>query len=187
MENTIKFTELGKTYWNGEGAYNEEYTRLYDELVPALGCSSTLFGELVRAISRLGYEYNNNGNCNAANIEYTEEIGYEDEETGEWIVEQEEEMEVTVSEFYQNFIDLLVDTIGHCKDEQLKGFRETMSEMKDIIISNGYGCRNHFSDKDNNIYDKATDYVMYFILHHPEADCPLRDVRHEYGNYEENN
>lgn len=184
MENTnnkeIRFTELGKSYWEGTGAYDKEYHDMYDKLVPASGSSQTLFGELVRAVSRLGYDYYNNGNCNAAEVDYTEEQGYEDEETGEWIVEQEEETSVRVAEFYQNFIDLLADTIEVCEDSNLNGFANWLGSMRELIIDNGYGCRNHFKDADNHIYDVVTDYVMYFVLNHPELDCPLSEV--EYGN-----
>lgn len=42
-----------------------EYDKLYNELVPASGEAENLFGEAVRAVGRLGYEYLNNGNCNA--------------------------------------------------------------------------------------------------------------------------
>lgn len=186
MENTIKFTALGKGYWEGEGAYNEEYTKLYDELVPASGCSKTLFGELIRAASRLGYDYYNNGNCNAADITYIEEEGYEDEETGEWIVEQEEDREVSIAPFYAAFIDLLEETICCVNDEQLGGFAACMDDVRNIIIDNGYDYRNRYKDTDNNIYDKMTDYVMYFVLNHPELDKPLSEVE-GYANYEEEN
>ena len=65
MENEIRRTEDGKMYWNGEGAYEAEYQRLYDELVPASGRSNSFQGEVMRAVSRMYYEYYNNGNCNA--------------------------------------------------------------------------------------------------------------------------
>lgn len=70
-------SEIGaKSYWDNEGQLQSEYDKLYEELVPAKGEVETLFGEAVRAVSRLGYEYLNNGNCNARE---TEEI------EGEWI------------------------------------------------------------------------------------------------------
>ena len=158
---------------------------MYDELVPASGSSQTLFGELVRAVSRLGYDYYNNGNCNAAEVNYIEEQGYEDEETGEWIVEQDEETEVSIAPFYQEFIDLLINTVGLAnnggnRDENLCGFRKAMSDVEQIIIDNGYGYRNHYKPEDEAIYNKMTDYVMYFVLNHPEFDRPLSEV--EYGN-----
>ena len=35
-------TESGKTYWNEQGIYQEEYKRLYDQLVPSSGSAKTL-------------------------------------------------------------------------------------------------------------------------------------------------
>ena len=184
MENTnkqIRFTELGKSYWNREGAYDKEYQEMYDRLVPSSGSSETLFGELIRAISRLSYDYYNNGNCNAADVSYTEEEGYEDEETGEWIVEREEEQEVSISEFYKNFIDLIGDTLERSDDPNLKGFNRTLKEVEEIIIDNGYGYRNLYKPEDEAIYSKMCDYVMYFVLNHPEFDRPLAEIGY-YGN-----
>ena len=55
----------GKSYWDGTGQYQTEYKTLCDNLVPDSGSAATLHGELIRAITRLSYEYYNNGNCNA--------------------------------------------------------------------------------------------------------------------------
>lgn len=175
----IRFTELGKSYWNQEGAYDAEYREMYDRLVPSMGCAETLFGELIRAVSRLGYDYYNNWNCNAAYVDYKEEEGYEDEETGEWIVEQEEETEVWVSSFYQNLIDLIYITLEKCDDPNLNGYKEALKDVEEIIIDNGYECRNHYKPEDEQIYNRMTDYVMYFVLNHPEFDRPLSEVGYE--------
>jgi hypothetical protein len=66
---TPKITELGKSYWAHTGAYEEEYNKLYSELVPSSGEAETVHGEMLRAISRLGYDYGNNGNCNVLDVE----------------------------------------------------------------------------------------------------------------------
>ena len=92
---SMKITELGNSYWNETGAYQNAYQQLYDKLVPSSGNAKTLNGELIRAISRLFYEYCNNGNCNAV-----------DETTG-------------ISSFYEKFISLIEETVpGISKDTQ---------------------------------------------------------------------
>jgi hypothetical protein len=62
---TIKLTPTGQSYWNDKGAFQAEYNELYEKHVPRSGSCSTLNGELIRAASRLSYEYYNNGNCNS--------------------------------------------------------------------------------------------------------------------------
>lgn len=65
MTNSIKKTPEGQSYWNDNGAYQEEYDRLYEELVPRQGEAPTIHGELIRGASQLAYDYYNNGNGNA--------------------------------------------------------------------------------------------------------------------------
>ena len=52
-----KDTTVGK-YWSGD---NTHYQDVWDQLVPANGPASTLEGELLRAASRLYYDWYNNG------------------------------------------------------------------------------------------------------------------------------
>ena len=75
-------TESGKTYWSEQGIYQEEYNKLYEKLVPSSGSAKTLNGELIRAISRLSYDYFNNGNCNAC----VQELQSEDKALPDWYV-----------------------------------------------------------------------------------------------------
>ena len=51
---------MENTYWNGKGKYQEAYDSLAENM-PAMGKCDTLAGELVRAASRLGYDFYNNG------------------------------------------------------------------------------------------------------------------------------
>jgi hypothetical protein len=46
----------------------EKIIALFEELVPFKGKADTVAGEMVRAISRIGYRYNNDGDC--IGIEY---------------------------------------------------------------------------------------------------------------------
>ena len=51
---------MNTTYWNQNGKYQAEYTRLV-EAVPMMGNSETLSGEMIRAATRLAYDLYNNG------------------------------------------------------------------------------------------------------------------------------
>jgi hypothetical protein len=48
-----------------EWAKNEEFDRLWDKHVPPSGNAETEFGEAIRALGRLEYDYYNNGYMNA--------------------------------------------------------------------------------------------------------------------------
>lgn len=54
---------MENTYWDKSGKYQAEYDRLI-ELMPPSGNAATVAGELMRAISRLGYDLYNNGMVN---------------------------------------------------------------------------------------------------------------------------
>ncbi len=54
-------------YADGKGKFEQEYSQLWDELVPKTGYAETLQGELVRLIGRLSSEFYRNGNMNWEN------------------------------------------------------------------------------------------------------------------------
>lgn len=93
----IKVTMLGKSYWNKDGAYQKEMDELYEALVPSMGEAETVHGELIRSVSRLFYDFCNNGNCNAIEHECDEDIDYfpcdECDGTGDVEVEIDDEGE----------------------------------------------------------------------------------------------
>tara|TARA_R100000458_G_C8059976_1_gene103370 strand:+ start:47 stop:502 length:456 start_codon:yes stop_codon:yes gene_type:complete len=88
-------TERPLKYWEGRGEHQEAYDQAYTDLVPPSGEADTYFGEAVRSISRLYYEFCNNGNCNALNADWDD---YEEEYTT-----------YEVADFYQKRIDFLDD------------------------------------------------------------------------------
>ena len=51
---------MENTYWSQNGKYQAEYDRLAG-LMPAMGNSNKVAGELIRCVSRLGHELYNNG------------------------------------------------------------------------------------------------------------------------------
>ena len=52
------------TYWDNEGKYQEQYDKAWKQLIPASGEAKNGWPEALRAISRIGYDYYNNGFCN---------------------------------------------------------------------------------------------------------------------------
>jgi hypothetical protein len=51
---------MENTYWNDKGKYQSDYANLW-ELVPSSGKCDTLAGEMIRAATRLCYDFYNNG------------------------------------------------------------------------------------------------------------------------------
>ena len=80
---------MENTYWNHKGKYQAEYDRMSDELMPAMGACDTVAGEMVRAVSRLGYDFYNNGmgNNTSGAVNFLREKGAIDPNTYDTIYE----------------------------------------------------------------------------------------------------
>lgn len=61
MEKVNKMDKAIKSYWIGTGKYQDLYNDFYDYFVPTEGESNDKYGELLRSISRITYDYYNNG------------------------------------------------------------------------------------------------------------------------------
>jgi hypothetical protein len=74
---------MENTYWNGNGLYQQEYDQMVNDLVPASGKCDTLAGEMIRAVSRLGYDFYNNGmgNNTSGALNFLESQGVTDSDT----------------------------------------------------------------------------------------------------------
>ena len=79
---TVQLTE--PTLWDGNHPRQAEWEALWDKHVPDSGKADTPYGEAIRGLGRLMYEYYNNGFCNAL-------------EDG------------AVTDFYQSFIEAIQD------------------------------------------------------------------------------
>jgi hypothetical protein len=54
-----------KNFWNNDHPLAADNTRLYEQLVPQSGSCATVQGELLRAASKIAYDWYNNGwGCN---------------------------------------------------------------------------------------------------------------------------
>ena len=144
MKNVQKLTPIGKTYYGGDGVYQSEYGELYKSLVPGSGSAETLHGELIRSISRLGHEYNNNGNGN--------------------LIEQEAETEyggVVINEYYLKFFELIQKSVPSCKKEII--------ELGMWLLQNS---TTNFSMRESNRYDIVFDKVIFFVLTTEDMELP---------------
>ena len=57
----VSLPDTPHTYWSGNGALQDDYSRLYDELVPSQGKADTIEGEVLRASSKIVYRHFNDG------------------------------------------------------------------------------------------------------------------------------
>ena len=187
--NTTEFksTELGKSYWNGTGAFQKEYDELYKQHVPSSGAASTLNGELIRAISRLFYEYCNNGNCNACEQKWGEEeytcgccngsgvMMGEDDDGNEIEVdcdtcygfgtESEEVIESTsVAPFYVQFLELIEKSVPSAKED--------VKKVENFIEADLYNSSTQFSDENMKIYNALCDKVIFHVLTNEDKELP---------------
>ena len=170
-----KETPLGKSYWGQNGVYQTYYDSLYDQLVPAKGYAPTIHGEMIRSVSRLFYDFCNNGNCNAVDTK-TEECyqcggcGYEEhydviDEDGEeecrtedchWCDGSgEDEGESFVTEYYQEMLDFLNEFLNDNK---------CVGSLEDFMIKGAGYSRYKFDDAEMDVYNKVVDAVMYQVL-----------------------
>ena len=183
-------SEVGaKSYWDNEGQFQKEYNELYNELVPASGKAENLFGEAIRAVSRLGHEYLNNGNCNAREITEIEgdwvECSYccgsgtcEDEDGeeyecpecgGEGGYYEKSEYEYNISEFYGRFIKLLREFFQQYAVAEIGD--KYLNRIESIILTYDE-TRDYFSDENRQAYDAIVDITVAVILKEGVKNSP---------------
>lgn len=182
MEKPVRLsTEDGKSYWNSNGAYQKEFDELYDKLVPAQGEADTVHGEMLRAASRLFYDFCNNGNCNVIDVKTETETEYttchncngsgevytdDDEEESETCpecrgsgeIEEEVEVdgEIEIDGYYQKMIDVIEENLIN---------KKPLQKLIDFLMdkSRGYS-RYKFNNEEMRIYNDLTDEIVYQVL-----------------------
>lgn len=170
----IPTTEIGKSYWNENGLYQDTYDKLYEVLVPVTGAAENLFGEVVRAINRLSYEYYNNGNMNACDMNDIEDEWVEcsccdgrgvcGEDEDECICPEcggncgyyEEKCETKLEPFYGNFITLIREFFNDNMPEA-KGI---MDDVESIILRERYYTS---ANEEERPYVLMIDAAVYII------------------------
>lgn len=165
-------TKLGNSYWDGNGAYQSQMDSFIDKFIPESGRAATLTGEIVRAANRLYYEYLNNGNINAIDVQtQSEECPYcggsgidsYGEEClnceGEGVIENYSNPEI--NRYYENFITLIETTLRNDSNEIL-----TICDKVREIILTAYDeeLSNYFSPENRNVYDRLMDMVAEWTI-----------------------
>jgi hypothetical protein len=56
--------DTSQAYWDKNGKYQEQYNAAWKALIPMSGEAEDGWPEALRSISRIGYDYYNNGFCN---------------------------------------------------------------------------------------------------------------------------
>lgn len=175
----LRITKEGSSYLNNTGAYQKELDFLYAKMVPHGGAAITLNGELIRAISRLFYEYANNGNCNARNVvtKETEErcwscngrgyVNNDGDDTcgdceGSGTLYDEEELEPELDEFFERFLTLIEKTVPNISNE--------IEGITTLILTKGYKC--NFGNDEMKHYNILSDKVMHYVLNNADKQLP---------------
>ena len=126
-------------YWDNEGKYQEQYNRAWKQLIPASGEAEDGLPEALRAISRIGYDYYNNGFCNLWQ-------GWEDiDDYGD------EVMVYNMDSCYEDMVDYLRYRIPLPMHKELEAF---------LLDAQGYG---NWSDQ-AGIIDRIIDHIMEGII-----------------------
>ena len=175
MKTTEKLNStLKQHYWEDSGVYQKIYDNLYNELVPASDMAETIHGELIRCISRLYYDFCNNGNCNVLdnemeNCEYCDGYGYEEDADGE---EQDcsycdgecrVDGDLYVIDYYDDMLSFLEINMTE---------RDLAKDLRSWLL-NEYQTRYSFSDEQMNVYDKVVDSIVYQCLTTANKPNPL--------------
>lgn len=158
------------SYWNDNGKFSKELSELTEKMMPDSGNAETLNGELVRAVNRLWYEYCNNGNCNARDTEFYYETHTEsvwDEDLEDYIEEEyEEEVEgdTTITELYDNFLELIERTVPETEFN--------VSAIRNFICDSSRYGRIQFNQEYLDMYNELTDKVVMYVLNNEDKEIP---------------
>ena len=131
--------DTSKTYWDNEGKYQEQYNAAWKALIPVSGEAKDGWPEALRSISRIGYDYYNNGFCNLWQ-------GWEDiDDYGD------EVMVYKMDSYYEDMVDYLRYRIPLPMHKELESF---------LLDAQGYG---NWSDQ-AGIIDRIIDHIMEGII-----------------------
>jgi hypothetical protein len=98
------------TYWDNNGKYQTEYELAWKQHIPMSGEAEDGLPEALRCISRIGYDYFNNGFCN---LWQTQEDGY-----------------AVMDSYYEDMVEYLRHHIPYDMHKELNGF---------LVDAKGYG------------------------------------------------
>lgn len=127
--------DTSQAYWDNNGKYQEQYEKAWEQLIPAQGEAKDGWPELLRAISRIGYDYYNNGFCNL----------WQSWDDGDG------EYDTKIDPFYRDLVEYLEDNLP----------RDLSRELNDFIHdAKGYG---NWSNQ-AGIIDRIIDHIIEGII-----------------------
>ena len=132
------------SYWDHTGKFQEDYDRLYSQLVPLSGKCETLEGELLRSVSKIYHDYYNNGFGNnwSGPLEYLKEFGPITAKNYEVLKPYSRGRIYRDSEFFESDVaqalEETVDSVIQSILERSNQFRENQTDMFDFQLSTVY-------------------------------------------------
>ena len=128
------------SYWDNDGKYQEQYNAAWKQLIPFQGEAEDGWPEALRAISRIGYDYYNNGFCNLWDAwddldDYGDEVTY-----------------YKMDSYYEELVDYLR---GHIPPDLYR-------ELTDWLPTQQGGCT--WGGLGDGIIDVIIDYIMEGII-----------------------
>lgn len=126
-------------YWDREGKYQEQYDAAWKQLIPFEGEADDGLPEALRAISRIGYDYYNNGFCNLwqSSEEYDSDGSYYDV--------------YRMDSYYRDMVEYLAYEIPRDLHKELQEF---------LLDAQGYG---NWSEQ-ASVLDRIIDHIMERII-----------------------
>ena len=135
------------SYWDNDGQYQAEYAKAWEQLIPAQGEAEDGWPEALRAISRIGYDYYNNGFCNLWD-RWDSGDGYD---------------EVEMSSFYEEFVEYLRDYVPSTLYNEFRGWLRTTKT----------GCK--WGTGGDDVIDRIIDHIMINIINKNLLEpCPAK-------------
>jgi len=131
------------SYWENQGKYQQEYDAAWKALIPASGEAGDGLPEALRAISRVGYDYYNNGFCNLWR-EY-EEFDYR---WGEETIVRE------MDSYYEGLVDYLACHVPS----------KLYYEFKDWLPTISYGSISWGANGDD-VIDRIINHIIEQMIH----------------------
>lgn len=160
-----------KIYWNKQGKYQEVYDKM-KEFIPLTGEAKIYHAEAVRCISRIYYDFFNNGFCNAIDedrdwTEYYEKLIYNVYEYLEYNTLETVESNATLKGYNDSKIEMQLEKLTDEVLEKAKRWLDGLYKNRYLLV---------------NIYEEIEK-----ILNETGAHERLQELTEKWGldNYEE--
>lgn len=149
-----------KTYWNNNGRFQKEYDHAFETLVPTSGLCDTLEGELIRAVSRIYYDYYNNGFGNnwSGALEFLKEYGsisakdysvLREYSQGRVFGDRSDYFDGSVAETLESMVDDVVSKVNSTETHS-----KNPCDMFDLQLPDDFGDEDDFWDDEDDFGDE---------------------------------